>query len=216
MFSFAEWLCRRSLTTLVVYGTAFHLWSSFVLVQFDDVSDEAETAQAPDVTEKRPRATSYENSVNSADSVEDSIDDYPIHIPLSWPRKREGKFYAASDPEWQEFVKISKDRQKIKSLKGEFQGFIFGSMQLYLHSLDELLSVVLNEASQSRLLSHVLGKNLSVSGFWLLHHFPSRAPPEYDRLGYVFSGLLVVMVFTKIVQIGDQRHRCIPGFKADV
>lgn len=63
--------------------------------------------------------------MNSTDRVEDSVDDYPIHIPLSWPRKKEGKFYAASDPEWQEFVKISKDRQKIKSLKGAFLGFAF-------------------------------------------------------------------------------------------
>lgn len=135
MFSFAEYLCRRSLTTLVIYGAAFHLWSSFVLVQFDDASDRAETTQATDVTEKRRRDTSYENNVDSADRMEDSIDDYPIHIPLSWPRKKDGKFYAASDPEWQEFVKISKDREKLLSLKGVFIGFAFGSIQFILTQL---------------------------------------------------------------------------------
>ena len=74
---------------------------------------------------------------------------------------------------------------------------------LYLRSLDELSSIVLTEASQSRLLSHVLGKNLHVSDFWLLHHFPSRAPPEYYRLGYVYKDLFVVIVLTKMVQVGD-------------
>lgn len=67
--------------------------------------------------------------------MEDSIDDYPIHIPLSWPRKKDGKFYAASDPEWQEFVKISKDREKLLSLKGVFIGFAFGSIQFILTQL---------------------------------------------------------------------------------
>lgn len=57
---------------------------------------------------------------------------------------------------------------------------------LYLHVEDELASTVLKEASRSSLLSHVLGQPLKVTGFWLLHHFPSRAPPEYDRLGYAY------------------------------
>lgn len=32
----------------------------------------------------------------------------------------------------------------------------------------------------------------------------------------MYTGLLVIAVLTKMVQVGDQRHRCIPGLKADV
>ena len=112
----------------------------------------------------------------------------PTHIPLSWPRRHEGKFYASSDPEWQEFIKISRDRQKIQSLKGRYIVYSFHiNFSLYLHIGDELATIVLNDASRSNLLAHVLGQPLNITGFWLLHHFPSRAPPEYDRLGYVYT-----------------------------
>ncbi|KEY82499.1 hypothetical protein BA78_8724 [Aspergillus fumigatus] len=42
----------------------------------------------------------------------------PFFIPLGWPRLREGKFYSSLDPEWREFVRISRDSKKLESLKG--------------------------------------------------------------------------------------------------
>lgn len=114
--------CRKSLTSLILYGTAFHLWSSFVLVQFDDSSEEA--ADVSDPNGKRTRAANYESEADGTDRIEDSLDEDPVHIPLSWPRRKEGKFYAASDSEWQEFVRVSKDPNKIKTLKGRSVCFV--------------------------------------------------------------------------------------------
>lgn len=71
------------------------------------------------MSEKYPRTGRKEGDIDTIRHVEDSTDEGPIYIPLSWPRKREGKFYGASDPEWQEFIKLSRDYQKIKSLKGK-------------------------------------------------------------------------------------------------
>lgn len=49
--------------------------------------------------------------------------------------------------------------------------------------LDELANIVLESASTQ--LSQILGGPLSLTGFWLVHQFPHRAPPEYMRSGYV-------------------------------
>ncbi|BDD57933.1 hypothetical protein MAP00_003252 [Monascus purpureus] len=90
-------------------------------------------------------------------------------IPLGWPRLRKGDFYALSDPEWQQFVKISQDSRKLELLR------------------DELAAIVLQSASQSTQISHMLGNPLTLTGSWLVHHFPSRAPPAYERSGLAIS-----------------------------
>lgn len=71
------------------------------------------------MSEKYARANRNESDIDTTGEMED-FDEDPIHIPLSWPRRHEGKFYAASDPEWQEFVKFARDHKKIRSLKGKF------------------------------------------------------------------------------------------------
>lgn len=161
---------RRLFTTFLIYGTAFHLWSSFILLQFDDTLDDADDIQeAPSgkIGVGKNRKNDTEGHLENPASV--TIDTDPVFIPLGWPRLRKGELYAASDPEWQEFVKTSRDREKLQYLR------------------DELASIVQKDASQSDLLSRVLGGPLSVTGFWLVHHFPSRAPPDYRRSGYVHS-----------------------------
>lgn len=48
---------------------------------------------------------------------------------------------------------------------------------------DELAELVLKSASGQ--LSQILGGPVSLTGFWLVHQFPHRAPPEHVRSGYV-------------------------------
>ena len=47
-------------------------------------------------------------------------------------------------------------------------------------------------------MSQILGEPLSLTGFWLVHQFPNRAPPGYVRSGYVFliskSAVLILTV----------------------
>jgi hypothetical protein len=40
-----------------------------------------------------------------------------MFIPLGWSRLQQGELYTTSDPEWQEFVKLSKDRKKLALLQ---------------------------------------------------------------------------------------------------
>lgn len=36
-------------------------------------------------------------------------------------------------------------------------------------------------------MSQILGDPLALTGFWLVHQFPTRAPPGYVRSGYVLD-----------------------------
>lgn len=60
-----------------------------------------------------------------------------------------------------------------------------------VHSLiytDELVSIVWRKASESNQIVRVLGSPLTLTGSWLVHRFPYRAPPEYEQSGYVPIG----------------------------
>ncbi|GAQ12051.1 hypothetical protein ALT_9372 [Aspergillus lentulus] len=124
----------------------------------ESASDEA--LPEKDFLEKKVTAT--ERTVRRPEEAAASD---PFFIPLGWPHLREGKFYSSSDPEWREFVRISRDGRKLESLK------------------DDLATIALRNASASNILLQLLGGPLTITGFWLVHHFPSRAPPEYALPG---------------------------------
>ncbi|KAL4961919.1 uncharacterized protein BDV14DRAFT_179613 [Aspergillus stella-maris] len=92
-------------------------------------------------------------------------------IPVGWPRKREGDFYTASDPEWKVFAQVKKDEKRLEALKGE------------------LASIALGEASQSSLLADLLGSPFKIDQYWLQPYFPPRAPPVYCRSGFLVTNL---------------------------
>ncbi|KAL4981802.1 hypothetical protein BDW68DRAFT_171806 [Aspergillus falconensis] len=151
---------RGFIANLLLCGVATYFWSSFVPVRKDDTSSNTSSnmdSRKPAERHSVPETTSR-NSIKA------------VFIPTGWTQLQEGKLYAATDPEWKAFVKISKSPEKLQSLK------------------DELTSIVLSEASQSSLLLRMLGPPFTVSGKWLLHHFPSRAPKSYHRTGLEFSG----------------------------
>lgn len=83
-----------------------------MLVQFDDEKDNEDTP-----TEE---ASSSQHSQESNESLgTGSVRKGALFIPLGWSRLQEGEFYAASDPEWQQFRKLSEDPDKIDALKGK-------------------------------------------------------------------------------------------------
>ncbi|KAL6239429.1 hypothetical protein BDW75DRAFT_140297 [Aspergillus navahoensis] len=147
---------RGFIANLLLCGGATYFWSSFFPVRKDDTSS--------NIDSRKPAERHSVPETTSRTSIK------TIFIPTGWTQLQEGKLYAATDPEWKAFVKISKSPEKLQSLK------------------DELASIVLSEASQSSLLLRLLGPPFTVSGKWLLHHFPSRAPKSYHRTGLEFSG----------------------------
>ncbi|KAJ5147714.1 hypothetical protein N7526_001066 [Penicillium atrosanguineum] len=184
------WL-RSFFTKFFLYGAAFHLWTSFVLVRFDDDTHDDDSTLESSFEETGPhRPPRDTEKLTDEESNKDTEDGAPMFIPLTWSRLREGELYAASDPEWQAFVQLSKDRKKLQNLRGMSKNF--ETIVLSLTVPDELASLVLESASSR--MSQLLGGPLSLTGFWLVHQFPSRAPPEYLRSGYVHSGQMIFSV----------------------
>lgn len=87
-----------------------------MLVRFDD--DDTQDEQVGH--EAGLENTSLHRATGGIDElVEDELEEEDrVFIPLTWSWLEEGELYTASDPEWQEFVNISKDRKKLQKLRG--------------------------------------------------------------------------------------------------
>ncbi|KAL1838918.1 hypothetical protein VTJ49DRAFT_2049 [Mycothermus thermophilus] len=94
----------------------------------------------------------------------------PRFIPFPFTTKtRPPEYYSGSSPEWQEFVRISKDpntQQEILKLAAEY---------------------VLKTATTSQnLKGQNVGSDFRIRRYWLDIYYPYMAPPEFER-----SGILV-------------------------
>jgi hypothetical protein len=116
---------RSFVTKVLLYGTAFHLWTTFVLVRFDDDPDDTDSTQEP--SQVAARRNLHGGNEHGGGDVEEVEAESPLFIPLGWSWLQEGERYTAADPEWQQFVKISMDRQKLQKLRSEKTLFLSGS-----------------------------------------------------------------------------------------
>ncbi len=93
-------------------------------------------------------------------------DEDALFIPFSWPKQQPRTFYKGSDPEWQEFIRLSKDPQRHKDIQRR------------------LVSNVRSELSQHPHASRILGQIDHKKGkFWLEISFPEGPPTEYTITG---------------------------------
>ncbi|KAI5366068.1 hypothetical protein Slin15195_G075970 [Septoria linicola] len=86
-------------------------------------------------------------------------------IPLTWSTKLPRTFYKGSDPEWQEFVKIAKDKQRHSKIQ------------------NELVQLVFRESVKHPGVARQLGKDTKIGKYWLDISFPDGPPQEYERSG---------------------------------
>ncbi|EFR01986.1 hypothetical protein MGYG_04989 [Nannizzia gypsea CBS 118893] len=155
----------RALWTVAAYGIGTYVWSEVALRPLDKL----ELDPQEDVTRVQKSTRSL-----GANGVEDDIEegeeaDEPIFIPLGLPRLVEGEFYAGNDPEWQTFIKLSKDADSLNALK------------------DQLADGISEALSKDLRITSRVGKPLKVRYSYLRHEFPFRAPPTYVRSGLELS-----------------------------
>lgn len=150
-----------------------------VLLRFDEADDiDAEDGKPPN-----PNKQHTEESPGEMDDAD------ALFIPLTLPSVRPGELYAPSDPEWKEFVKIARDKQRLPALRGRTSYICASPVAIHvLTDTDELVSIVWKKASESNQIIRVLGGPLTLTGSWLVHRFPYRAPPQFELSGYVPVG----------------------------
>lgn len=81
-----------------------------VLLRFDEAGGDLEAREERNTKSSKPLLDEDHDEIDDADT---------FFIPLTWPRIRSGEFYAPSDPEWKEFVKIARDKQRLPALRGK-------------------------------------------------------------------------------------------------
>jgi len=154
------WFTWKKTITWAVYISLPYAYWQYVN-QFIDIHIEEIEVEEEQATHKQGEwETQEEESEEDEFAEEDNT-----FIPMTWPTKLPRTFYKGSDPEWQEFVKIAKDKPRHKKLQ------------------DELVAVVFNGAKQHPRVAMSIGKDLKVGRYWLEISFPDGPPQEYVRSG---------------------------------
>ena len=106
----------------------------------------------------------------------------PLFIPFPGTTEQlEPQPYRGSDPEWQEFIKFSKDQAEGKRVRGEH---VFEGLPACVNVLlDILANYVLTSAESHPILNIRCGKGMKLRRRWLDVDFPQTAPPEFVRSG---------------------------------
>ena len=89
------WFTRRKVALVIAQGLCIYTCWHFIVRKLDSVLDDVEL------------------------EPEDGDEDSSLFIPLSFPKVLPQEYYKATDPEWQEFVKFSKDAKRKKSVRGK-------------------------------------------------------------------------------------------------
>lgn len=160
--SFFTW--RRAIT-LALYGGAAYAYLELV-ARFLDVQIEIleeDVADEKDETKDREgKEVTEEVDVGEGPFYADEDSTF---IPLTFPTKSPRAYYRGSDPEWQEFVKVARDKPRHKKIQ------------------NELVQIVYTGCTQHPAISRQLGPEAKVGKYWLDISFPDGPPQEYERSG---------------------------------
>ena len=104
------------------------------------------------------------------DEMEFTIDEENAwFLPFTWPRKKPSIPYKASDEEWQEFRKLSQDKERQNAVKGQAV---------------ECIHYIVKHHPQVK---RMLGKTSPTSRHWLDIDYPIRYDEGYEMTGYGFQ-----------------------------
>ncbi|CAK7200638.1 hypothetical protein SEUCBS139899_003336 [Sporothrix eucalyptigena] len=104
--------------------------------------------------------------------IADHIDEdgAPIFVPFPFTFKVvESRPYKGTDPEWQTYIKIAKDRDLLMKIR------------------NDMLETVRVAAEANPILTHRCGKQMKVRKHWLDLDFPYRPPPKITRNGLMLT-----------------------------
>ncbi|KAH6853112.1 hypothetical protein B0I37DRAFT_348602 [Chaetomium sp. MPI-CAGE-AT-0009] len=109
-------------------------------------------------------------------TVKDQDDD-PVFIPLPLTTKKHPpQPYSRRDPEWQTFVKMSRNPELQQKIR------------------DHVAQICLDAASRHPLLTSRYGQVTKVQKYWMDIDYPYKAPPVYERTGILVTDDAMTLV----------------------
>ncbi|KAI9680064.1 MAG: hypothetical protein M1817_005080 [Caeruleum heppii] len=130
----------------------------------------ASGAEDENVSEADDEAQSKQQTGEKDDTVHgDEVDENATFVPLGWVRQRPRQPYKGTDPEWQEFMKFSEDRDRNMRTRHDLAGMVGETMRRH------------------RFYSSQMGSPMEVRKYWLDVDYPVGPPPEYERSGLEIS-----------------------------
>ncbi|KAH9828752.1 hypothetical protein Tdes44962_MAKER09230 [Teratosphaeria destructans] len=185
----------RRFGTIVVYGLVIYGYS-YLLGYFIDVKIEVvDGAQDPkrhgqevkDGEQQQEEEEEEEEEDEDEDEDDEMVMEGSAFIPMTWGKKMPRTYYKGSDPEWQEFIKVAKNKERHKRIQ------------------DQLVDMVFTGAKQHPIVQRQLGKDPKVGKYWLDISFPDGPPPEYERSGLEFGDGFIAWSRQRISQ--EQQFR---------
>lgn len=153
-----------------VYYACYRIYTSTVFGTLGDWLDEQEAQ----MTEKERKELEEETE--------------PFIIPLPFTTKQvEPLPYKGSDPEWQTFVKVSKNPALIRDLECTLAPNNTSTLNhAELTAFADKLATICKKALESHpLIVHRYGKDARIVQYMVDVLFPSKPPPTFVRKGYV-------------------------------
>ena len=111
-------------------------------------------------------ADDIEKNLDEATKKQLDEEDHSIFIPFPGTTQEiKARPYRASDPEWKEYVKFSKNPELGKAVRIDLANFVKRTCEKH------------------PILKMRCGKDFQLRRFWLDIDFPPAPPPEYQRSG---------------------------------
>jgi hypothetical protein len=172
-------LSRQRLVGAVAIATATYGLGQYLGLEVEIEEEEVEEKRKPGRWKKQVRsedgtlgevddeeANEAEDEDEDEDEDEEEYDDAILFLPTGFSRLKPKTFYKGSDPEWQEFKKISQDRPRLERIK------------------QELLNTVRTACSSPAYRAKIGEVDHKKGQSWVEFKFPDGPPPAYERPGY--------------------------------
>lgn len=176
---------RRQLIKYTLYTSGFYFsYRAFHFILFEDDDEEdsgAESRPSSSLTSQRNSGSATGKGRSRSDG-EDSYEFPTIFLPTGFARPKKQEYYKGSDPEWQEFCKISSDPV--------YRNEVVGTL------VDHVRAFVARAPHIKRQIGEV---ELDSGWHWIGIVYPDGPTPEMERPGYEIDLSLNAKYTTKTV-----------------
>ncbi|KAK5113065.1 hypothetical protein LTR62_003644 [Meristemomyces frigidus] len=174
---------RRAVTTALYFGVGY----AYMTLIFRYLDVEIEIVEGEEVKRDGQEGQAAEGEEDeNEDDILYTLDDSTF-IPMTWATKLPRAFYKGSDPEWQEFVKMAKDKARQKKIQ------------------NELVTIVYTGTMKHPIIHRQLGKDPKIGKYWLDITFPDAPPQEYERYGVEIGDDFIAWSKQKVSQENQWR-----------